>query len=493
LLNADKYNAIDEGTLLSRVYRKCQASKASYNSKVINDIIFNEDTHIVCIFKDYLIFDDVNEFLKRYYTADESSNRLTKMFDFYTKYSKVFPNYVAVSESKYMFKNIEKKQKLLDDIQNQNPKRNNDYQNVFSDEFMKELNKSISFELDEPAPKDSFLNSYIKNSEKTENNVSYNGAINKLLSDSISFMRAGKPKKNEETEKFSRFKLTSLPHKVCLGNVKRKEIVNKDPINSTDYPPVKLKKPPQPQFSERETVEYNTARAAKLYNYHPPATKLETNKFQVQTSRAPVKQENLSPRSFTKLKPRGNKAPIQFPSQFQATEHSDSHLSGSRISIPSIIDHSAARSITNLKIINKGSLKSFKHHYHTNPNIRQLNKLPLSKINPNSNITPNADLKSFGTPMRASNSINRNVKPILQTERARVSNLDEIAKLYNIGPAGGISKLSVGSYSNKNCIGKKIFDGGHSEMQIIRIKPPSKSPLPNRAIKASNSVIRAKE
>ena len=38
-----------------------------YNVKIINDIIYNENTNVVCIFKDYLIFDDVSEFLKRFY------------------------------------------------------------------------------------------------------------------------------------------------------------------------------------------------------------------------------------------------------------------------------------------------------------------------------------------------------------------------------------------------------------------------------------------
>jgi hypothetical protein len=31
------------------------------------------------------------------------------MFEFYEKYSKVFPNYVVLPENKYLFKNIEKK------------------------------------------------------------------------------------------------------------------------------------------------------------------------------------------------------------------------------------------------------------------------------------------------------------------------------------------------------------------------------------------------
>lgn len=92
-------------------------SREYYNVKIINDIIYNENTHIVSVFKDYLIYDDVSEFLKRFYHKYETVQRLPKMFEFYEKYSKVFPNYVSLPESKYMFKNIERKQRLFDEKQ----------------------------------------------------------------------------------------------------------------------------------------------------------------------------------------------------------------------------------------------------------------------------------------------------------------------------------------------------------------------------------------
>jgi hypothetical protein len=89
--------------------KKYLTSLEYYNVKIINDIIYNENTHIVSVFKDYLIYDDVSEFLKRFYHKYETVQRLPKMFEFYEKYSKVFPNYVSLPESKYMFKNIERK------------------------------------------------------------------------------------------------------------------------------------------------------------------------------------------------------------------------------------------------------------------------------------------------------------------------------------------------------------------------------------------------
>ena len=92
-------------------------SREYYDAKIINDVVYNEPTRLVSIFKDYLIYDDVSEFLKRSYNFQEAKVRLPKIFEFYEKYSKVFPNYVVLPESKYMFKNIERKQRLIDEKQ----------------------------------------------------------------------------------------------------------------------------------------------------------------------------------------------------------------------------------------------------------------------------------------------------------------------------------------------------------------------------------------
>ena len=95
--------------------KKYLTSQDYYNQKIVSDIMYNENRHIVSVFKDYLIFDDFSEYLKRIYHLEETVERLPKVFEFYDKYSKVFPNYVVMPESKYMFKNIERKQKLIDE------------------------------------------------------------------------------------------------------------------------------------------------------------------------------------------------------------------------------------------------------------------------------------------------------------------------------------------------------------------------------------------
>ena len=38
---------------------------STFSIRCLNDIIYNEKEHVVSVFKDYLIYDDMSEFLKR--------------------------------------------------------------------------------------------------------------------------------------------------------------------------------------------------------------------------------------------------------------------------------------------------------------------------------------------------------------------------------------------------------------------------------------------
>ena len=97
--------------------------KDFYNIKVISDIINNSDTHLVAEFKDYLIMGDESEFLQRKYNMKECKKYLPILFDYYKSCSIIFPNYVLLHENKYIFKNIRKKQKVIDNQQEQEEKR----------------------------------------------------------------------------------------------------------------------------------------------------------------------------------------------------------------------------------------------------------------------------------------------------------------------------------------------------------------------------------
>ena len=86
----------------------------SFSNVCVNNLVFNERCRIVARFKDYLILDDNTEFLRRFYNKKELKKRLNKIFNFYESYSKIFPNYMILPENKYLYRNIRKKQKMID-------------------------------------------------------------------------------------------------------------------------------------------------------------------------------------------------------------------------------------------------------------------------------------------------------------------------------------------------------------------------------------------
>ena len=115
-----------------------EKSLSFYNKKMINDILYNESTHYVEVFKEYLIYEDFNEFLKKYYSKSEIKNELLSTLTFYENNSKIYPNYTVIPESKYMYKNIKRKQKIIDQMQedNNNKSNFNEYSQIESFENM---------------------------------------------------------------------------------------------------------------------------------------------------------------------------------------------------------------------------------------------------------------------------------------------------------------------------------------------------------------------
>eukprot|EP01022_Parablepharisma_sp_SALTPOND_P002315 TRINITY_DN1094_c0_g2_i5.p1 TRINITY_DN1094_c0_g2~~TRINITY_DN1094_c0_g2_i5.p1 ORF type:complete len:488 (+),score=60.65 TRINITY_DN1094_c0_g2_i5:1800-3263(+) len=167
-----------DSLIADNLSKKYITSKDSYNLKVVNDIIYNETSHIVAVFKEFLIYDDVSEFLRRFYKNGESAVRLQKVNDYYSKYSKVFPNYFLFKESKYMFKNIKRKQKWIDEQQRINAegqqrpsKLSEDYEDkLFTTNCMDEINKTDSIlgqsqRYVEPKEPEAKIHSYLKSHE----------------------------------------------------------------------------------------------------------------------------------------------------------------------------------------------------------------------------------------------------------------------------------------------------------------------------------------
>jgi hypothetical protein len=134
-----------------------------YNLFIINNILSNSKCHIVSKFKDYLLYDDISEFLKRFYKGYESGTRLKKISHYFKETSVLYPNYSPLIESKYIYSNIIKKQmvinkqenykkknnrnhKLKKQYQEKNEKENKEEQKFFSSTIYNDiLNESESF------------------------------------------------------------------------------------------------------------------------------------------------------------------------------------------------------------------------------------------------------------------------------------------------------------------------------------------------------------
>ena len=154
--------------------KKYFVSKTLYEKYIVKNLIYDERNKLVSTFKEHLIMNDTSEFMKRYYTYQESIIRLNKYFDFYTNYSKLFPNYIPLLESKYIYKNIHKKQKIID-IQHNYPFRQKDYsktRNNRSKIFSSDIYGSIAKNTEN-------VNSIIFGIKKDEKNI--NSSSSKIL------------------------------------------------------------------------------------------------------------------------------------------------------------------------------------------------------------------------------------------------------------------------------------------------------------------------
>ena len=123
----------------TKLFKKYSSGDFSYNKISINNLVFNDTCLVVARFKDFLIYDDNTDFLRRFYPKKDRVQRLKKILSFYEKYSKIFPNYLVLKENKYLYRNIRKKQKMIDAFneikreEKENRKRLKNNQNVKND------------------------------------------------------------------------------------------------------------------------------------------------------------------------------------------------------------------------------------------------------------------------------------------------------------------------------------------------------------------------
>ena len=119
-----------EKLIFSKLYSKYKIDNYLYSLNVIDNIVFNERSHLVSIFKDYLILDDTFEFLKRYYNIKDSNIKLKNFVNYYSINKKQFPNYSNIKEGKFILKNIYSKQQMIENLDKSIKPKNFELENV---------------------------------------------------------------------------------------------------------------------------------------------------------------------------------------------------------------------------------------------------------------------------------------------------------------------------------------------------------------------------
>lgn len=79
--------------LIFKNLQKYNTTITKYNVYITNAIIFDQRNHIVTVFKNYLLWDETSEFLKRYYRKKDNVERLPRIAEYYEQYTLYTPNY----------------------------------------------------------------------------------------------------------------------------------------------------------------------------------------------------------------------------------------------------------------------------------------------------------------------------------------------------------------------------------------------------------------
>ena len=205
--------------------KKYNISIESYNKKIITDIIFDERKHIVSEFKNYLLWDEMSDFLKRFYYIHESKNRLPKINNYYEKYTLFSPVYFSLEDIiKIMLKNVKRKKKYLEMIEENEDNIIDNKKENENKEFKRIINPS-------DITQTMTLNTYQSNLTNTfssfhlENENSSNDLgilINKINNDCISFF--------EDNEIIST-KNKNNSHEIFIDNLE----ISKSLFNLNDY------------------------------------------------------------------------------------------------------------------------------------------------------------------------------------------------------------------------------------------------------------------
>jgi len=254
-----------EKSINERLHKKYFIDPKDYNKIKIENILYNNKTKLVSQFKEQLIIGDIFEFLSKYYLSKESIALLHKCILFYEKNYFFYPSYRGLPESTYLYKNINNKQRILDEqlkkfIKNNKNIINDGNINIFDHSVYDSILKCSSFsELDLKKDKEKLdsiadINNLIKEMEKNndininnKNITKQNKCINSLeKNDNIFNKLDSKNKTNFYYNKFRNQFINKINYNKTLENIR----VNQNKKN--DFSNIYIKANIKQKFSKKK-------------------------------------------------------------------------------------------------------------------------------------------------------------------------------------------------------------------------------------------------
>ena len=415
-----------------------------YKKFVIENLISTKECHKVACLKDCMIYDYIDEFLKRYYKKNESKNHIPKFVNYYKNYLNFFckPTFSSIKFNNIIQNNGEKKAEIYynNNYGNKNKKKeeNKKFKNIFSESIKESINDITLFNENDKTINlnNSNFSRYLKKNnllDESESNSIYN-----LL------MNLNNNKKNIKTERLSL-------NKRFLNNFN-----NNNNIIAID----KIKDEIKTNSSRKNTFYNSNSKISNVSNSH---TNNNNNNNHIHIiAENKKKSRNVNNNILFKMNTEINKNPL-FISQphliYTITQNNNlfsaNNLNKNKIKIKA--QNKKIISISPPKIINENY--NVNSHRRSNSNLIKLKESKLNKENKINNFNNvNNIITSF-------NNFETQQK-ILNNGKKMFKNNINFTKTFSPNKFSSNSSINANTMSNFNSNRKKNFKLNQNKIHL---------------------------
>ena len=248
-------------TSKKRLSIKYNSFENSYSLICINNLIYTENCHIVARFKDFLYYDDDTEFINKFFYKNELKKILKKVFNFYSKYCKVFPNYMILPENEFLYRNLRKKQKLIDQFNEIKKEEEENRKHLNLKKNKNNENKYIIFGKKEQESIDKYKPSFTQST---------------IMMDYLNFYNSSS---NEKSRLKISYDLNDSKNTISL-NYNNKENMDLNDINTSELTLISITNLINKSPTKTEKISGKNQSSNKL-SFTPHKSKTKTEKFNI--------------------------------------------------------------------------------------------------------------------------------------------------------------------------------------------------------------------